>query len=211
MSDNTNNTEPENKTNPQPTPTPTPDDERKKQFDKMKERFGKKPQSPFGGGDSNNGNSFYWIYGLVILALLAFVFMGQDFEGRVFPADQSEFEQNMLAKGDVRKIVIVNDKVAEITINADSLKLARYKTLDKNKNLVPMFPPETAAKGPHFRISIADKKDFIEQVRNVQTAANIPQYLRVSPSGEERKDWTEYMGWMFPIIIMVVLWIVMMR
>ena len=47
----------------------------------------------------------------------------EDFEGRVFPADQSEFEQNMLAKGDVRKIVIVNDKVAEITINADSLKL----------------------------------------------------------------------------------------
>ncbi len=210
MSDNTNNTEPENKTNPQPTPTPTPDDERKKQFDKMKERFGKKPQSPF-GGDSNNGNSFYWIYGLVILALLAFVFMGQDFEGRVFPADQSEFEQNMLAKGDVRKIVIVNDKVAEITISSDSLKLDRYKTLDKNKKLVPMFPPESAAKGPHFKISIADKKDFIEQVRNVQTAANIPQYLRVSPSGEERKDWTEYMGWMFPIIIMVVLWIVMMR
>jgi cell division protease FtsH len=137
--------------------------------------------------------------------------MGQDFEGRVFPADQNEFEQNMLAKGDVRKIVIVNDKIAEITISADSLKLDRYKILDKNKSLTPMFPGESAKKGPHFKISIADKKDFIEQVRNVQTAANIPQYLRVSPSGEERKDWTEYMGWMFPIIIMIVLWIFMMR
>ncbi|MBP6756455.1 MAG: ATP-dependent zinc metalloprotease FtsH [Bacteroidia bacterium] len=177
----------------------------------MKERFGKKSQTPFGGDSNNNGNSFYWIYGLVILALLAFVFMGQDFEGRVFPADQNEFEQNMLAKGDVRKIVIVNDKIAEITISADSLKLDRYKILDKNKSLTPMFPGESAKKGPHFKISIADKKDFIEQVRNVQTAANIPQYLRVSPSGEERKDWTEYMGWMFPIIIMIVLWIFMMR
>jgi cell division protease FtsH len=215
MSDNITNTENENAPNPESNPTPkenpTPEDERKKQFDKMKERFGKKSQGPFGGESNNNGNSFYWIYGLVILALLAFVFMGQDFEGRVFPADQNEFEQNMLAKGDVRKIVIVNDKIAEITISADSLKLDRYKILDKNKSLTPMFPGESAKKGPHFRISIADKKDFIEQVRNVQTAANIPQYLRVSPSGEERKDWTEYMGWMFPIIIMIVLWIFMMR
>jgi ATP-dependent metalloprotease FtsH len=215
MSDNITNTENENAPNPESNPTPkenpTPEDERKKQFDKMKERFGKKSQTPFGGEPNNNGNSFYWIYGLVILALLAFVFMGQDFEGRVFPADQNEFEQNMLAKGDVRKIVIVNDKIAEITISADSLKLDRYKILDKNKSLTPMFPGESAKKGPHFRISIADKKDFIEQVRNVQTASNIPQYLRVSPSGEERKDWTEYMGWMFPIIIMIVLWIFMMR
>jgi cell division protease FtsH len=209
MSDNITNTESENSPSPESNPTPnenpSPEDERKKQFDKMKERFGKKSQTPFGGDSNNNGNSFYWIYGLVILALLAFVFMGQDFEGRVFPADQNEFEQNMLAKGDVRKIVIVNDKIAEITISADSLKLDRYKILDKNKSLTPMFPGESAKKGPHFKISIADKKDFIEQVRNVQTAANIPQYLRVSPSGEERKDWTEYMGWMFPIIIMIVL------
>jgi len=215
MSDNNTNTESENSPSPESNPTPnenpSPEDERKKQFDKMKERFGKKSQTPFGGDSNNNGNSFYWIYGLVILALLAFVFMGQDFEGRVFPADQNEFEQNMLAKGDVRKIVIVNDKIAEITISADSLKLDRYKILDKKKSLTPMFPGESAKKGPHFKISIADKKDFIEQVRNVQTAANIPQYLRVSPSGEERKDWTEYMGWMFPIIIMIVLWIFMMR
>ncbi|MFO0321631.1 MAG: ATP-dependent zinc metalloprotease FtsH [Bacteroidota bacterium] len=211
MSDKKETTEVENKSNQEPTKSNSQDEERKKQFEKMKERFGKKPQNPFGEQNNNGGNSFYWIYGLVIVGLLAFVFMGQEFEGRVYPVDQSDFEQNMLAKGDVRKIVIVNDKIAEITINPDSLKLDRYKIIDKNKNLVSKFPAETAKKGPHFTISIADKKDFIEQVRNIQTAANIPQYLRVSPSGEERKDWTEYMGWMFPIIIMIVLWIVMMR
>lgn len=213
MSDNTTNSDNETNSNPSPNPiNPNSEDERKKQFEKMKERFGKKSPSPFGGGDSNNGgNSFYWIYGLVIVALLGFVFMNQDFEGRVFPIEQSEFEQNMLAKGDVRKIVIVNDKIAEVTISTDSLKLDRYKTLDKTNKLVPIFPNPATAKGPHFRISIADKKDFIEQVRNVQVISNIPQYLRVTPSGEERKDWTEYIGWMFPILIMVVLWIVMMR
>ena len=100
--------------NDEPTPVSSQEEERKKQFEKMKDRFGKKPSNPFGGSNNSNngGNSFYWIYGLVILGLLGFVFFGQDFEGRLYEVDQTRFEQNMLAKGDVRAIVIVNEKVA---------------------------------------------------------------------------------------------------
>ena len=82
--------------NGEPTPLSSPEEERKKQFEKMKDRFGKKPSNPFGGSNGGNGgNSFYWIYGLVIVGLLAFVFFGQDFEGRVYEVDQTQFEQNM--------------------------------------------------------------------------------------------------------------------
>ena len=93
MSDEQQNTTTEN---PNPSPKPMPEEDRKKQFEKMKERFGKKSSNPFGGPNSNGGggNSFYWIYGLVIIGLLGFVFMGQDFEGRVYPAEQTDFEQN---------------------------------------------------------------------------------------------------------------------
>jgi hypothetical protein len=49
------------------------------------------------------------------------VFFGQEFEGRVYEIGQTQFEQNMLAKGDVREIVIVNEKFAEIKINQDKL------------------------------------------------------------------------------------------
>ncbi|MBK6984396.1 MAG: hypothetical protein IPH32_06415 [Bacteroidetes bacterium] len=63
--------------NDNPTPLNGPEEERKKQFEKMKDRFGKKPNNPFGGSGSggNGGNSFYWIYGLVIVGLLGFVFL----------------------------------------------------------------------------------------------------------------------------------------
>lgn len=188
------------------------EEERKKQFEKMKDRFGKKPANPFNGPGGGSGNSFYWIYGLVILVLLAFVFFGQDFEGRVYPVDQTKFEQDMLAKGDVKEIVIVNNKVAEITIKNDSLTLQRYYGKDsKTGKPTPMFPNPKSAKGPHYKLNIPDVKDFLEQVRIVQANANIPMNARVSPSSEDRTEWTDHMGWLFPVLIMVVLWVVMMR
>ncbi len=194
--------------------SPTPEEERKKQFEKMKDRFGKKPSNPFGGANNNggsNGNSFYWIYALVIVSLLGFVFFGQDFENKIYEVDQTQFEQNMLAKGDVKEIVIVNEKFAEITINQDSLKLARYYKPDKSGKLIQLFPNPKNSPGPHFKISIPDVKDFLEQVRLVQTTANLPIQLRVSPSREDRTEWSDHLGWMLPIAIMVILWIVMMR
>ena len=199
--------------NDNPTPLNGPEEERKKQFEKMKDRFGKKPSNPFGGNGSggNGGNSFYWIYGLVIVGLLGFVFFGQDFEGRIFEVDQTQFEQSMLAKGDVKEITIVNEKFAEITIVQDSLKLPRYNAPDKTGKLVPLFPDPKAAHGPHFKVSIPDVKDFLEQVRLIQATANIPLNKRISPASEERTNWSDHMGWMLPIAIMVVLWIVMMR
>lgn len=199
--------------NGEPTPLSTPEEERKKQFEKMKDRFGKKPSNPFGGSNSggNGGNSFYWIYGLVIVGLLAFVFFGQDFEGRVYEVDQTQFEQNMLAKGDVREIVIVNEKIAEITISQDSLGLPRYFQADKSGKMVQLFPNPKSSPGPHFKVSVPDVKDFLEQVRQVQANANIPVSLRISPSRQDRTEWSDHLGWMLPIAIMVILWIVMMR
>jgi len=200
--------------NDEPTPVSSQEEERKKQFEKMKDRFGKKPANPFGGSGSggNGGNSFYWIYGLVILGLLGFVFFGQDFEGRLYDINQSDFEREMLSKGDVRKIVIVNEKFAEITIANDSLSLDRYKYVDsKTKKITPYFPNPKTTTGPHFRVSIVDVKDFAEQVRTIQANSNVPDALRISPTREDRTEWSDHLGWMLPIAIMVVLWIVMMR
>jgi len=205
--------ESQNNTNNDNQNTPNSEEERKKQFEKMRDRFGKKPNNPFGGaGGNNSGNSFYWIYGIVIVALLGFVFFGQDFEGRIYEESESRFEQDMLAKGDVRKIVIVNEKFAEITINNDSLALPRYSYIDsKTGKLTARFPNPKTTPGPHFKVSIPDVKDFLEQVRLVQSNANLPLALRVSPSREDRTEWTDHMGWMLPIVIMIGLWIVMMR
>lgn len=191
---------------------PNSEEERKKQFEKMKERFGKKTSGPFGGSPGGaGGNSFYWIYGLVIVSLLGFVFLGQDFEGKIYEVEQTRFEQEMLAMGDVRKIVIVNEKVAEITIDLDSLKLDRYFGKDKTGKLIPMFPNPKATPGPHFKLSVPDVKDFLEQVRIVQTNAGLPNNLKISPSSVERTQWTDHIGWLLPVVIMIAFWMIMMR
>lgn len=206
----------EQQTNHHTEPNPLKDDnkssqeeERRKQFERMKEKFGKKPNMPF--NQPGSGNNFYWIYGLVIVALLTFVFFGQDFSSHLYEVDETKFEQDMLAKGDVKKIVIVNEKFAEITVNQDSLHLPRYMGRDKQGNVVPYFKDPKTAVGPHFVVSVLDVKDFAEQVRRVQADANIPARDRVSPSREDRTEWTDHLGWFVPIAIMLVLWIVMMR
>ncbi|HWY35721.1 MAG TPA: hypothetical protein VNX68_13835, partial [Nitrosopumilaceae archaeon] len=78
--------------------------ERKVQFDKMKERFSKNS----GGGNSpKNSFNFYWIYAIVVVALLVLTWYdGGGFGKNPIPATETEFEQNMLAKGDVGAIII---------------------------------------------------------------------------------------------------------
>ncbi|NBX19675.1 MAG: hypothetical protein EBR08_02990, partial [Bacteroidia bacterium] len=49
------------------------EDERKKQFERMKAKFNSGKNSNKGGG-----NNFYWIYGAVIAVLMFMIFFGND-------------------------------------------------------------------------------------------------------------------------------------
>src|SRR4051812_45113368 len=106
---------------------PSQEEERKKQFERMKEKFGRQ-NSPFGGNKGGGGNNFYWIYGVVVAVLLFIVFYGNDFNSRLKEVSLNKFYQEMLVKGDVTDVVIVNKSIARITINPDSAAtLDRYK------------------------------------------------------------------------------------
>ena len=116
------------------------EEERKKQFERMKEKFSR-PGSNFGGGNKgggNSGNNFYWIYGVVIAVLLFIVFYGNGFTPRLAEVSQGKFYQDMLAKGDVTDVVIVNKTIARIYINPDSAAICnRYKDPKTAKSLFP--------------------------------------------------------------------------
>ncbi len=183
-------------------------DERKAQFEKMRERFSKK---------SNNNNSpknsfnFYWIYAIVVVALLVLTWSdGVGFGKRPKPISETDFEQNMLVKGDVYKIAVINGKYAEIYIKPECLKLERYTKIVGPDNK-PYYPATEKFNGPHFIVSVLDVKDFIEQVRLVQTQANLPAELIISPLREDRTDWSDQLSWILPIVLMVVVWIFIMR
>jgi cell division protease FtsH len=112
----------------------------------------------------------------------------------------------MLAKGDVASITIVNEKTAEIRVNPDSLTLFRY-----TQNNKPIVANPKTVQGPQFIVSIPDVKFFLERVRQVQEKAGIAEDKMVNPTREDRTEWGEYLGWLWPLILMVIVWMFIMR
>src|SRR6185312_17374189 len=125
------NSSPANKP-PQPSPQKN-NEELKDQFEKMRERLRKGGMPSNKGGNGGGGFNFYWIYAIIIIILIAVTLLGDGVGFGAGPRQVNEtfFEQNMLAKGDVVSITIVNEKTAEIRVNPDSLSLFRYTINNK--------------------------------------------------------------------------------
>jgi cell division protease FtsH len=183
------------------------EDERKKQFERMRERFGRQ-NSPL-GGNKNSGNNFYWIYGIVIAVLLFIVFYGNGFNTRLREVPPATFLYGMLAKGDVQDVVIVNKTFARVKINPDSAAICdRYKD---PKTGVAWFPDKRYP-GPHFTVSVASVDRFLADMEKAQQDAGIPKEKWIYPKSIEETNWmSDQLPWILPILIMVILWVVMMR
>ena len=177
----------------------------KNQFEKMRERL-KKTAAPSGKG-GGGGFNFYWIYAIIIVILILITYYdGAAFGGGTRKVNETFFEQNMLAKGDVVSITIVNEKNAEIRVNPDSLALFRYYQNNK-----PIFTNPKSLQGPQFVVSIPDVKFFLERVRQVQEKAGISDDKIVNPTREDRTEWGEYLSWIWPLVLMIVVWMFIMR
>lgn len=183
------------------------EEERRKQFERMKEKFGK--QNNGGGNRQNGGNNFYWIYGLVVLVLLFVIFYSNDFNSRLKEVTLNRFYQEMLIKGDVQDVVIVNKSIARITVNPDSLaEKDRYKDPKSGR----AFFPDRNYKGPHFFVTIPSIDYFLTSMEKVQNDAGIPKEKQISPRSVEETNWmSDQITWLLPLVLMIVIWIVMMR
>ncbi|MBP7849390.1 MAG: ATP-dependent zinc metalloprotease FtsH [Lentimicrobiaceae bacterium] len=170
---------------------------------------GKKPRNRF---------SIYWIY-----ALVALIFIGIQYIN--FGTETKDIDWNdirrMVANQDIAKLVVINNKYAEVFIKPEKIK---EDTLYKDfKN--PRMGGETAT-GPHFKYKFLtvdalreDLKSLQEELVAKQDPGDDPELLRklrndytVLITAEERRDWgTEMLGWFLPILILVVAWIFIMR
>jgi cell division protease FtsH len=185
------------------------EEERKKQFERMKEKFGRQNNSMGGNKNSNNGNNFYWIYGLVVAVLLFVVFYGNDFSSKLVEVPLNKFYQEMLVKGDVTEVVIVNKTIARIYVNADSAAtLDRYKDSKTGK----AYFPDKNYKGPRFFVTIPSIDYFLSSMEKVQNDAGIPKEKQISARSVEETNWmSDQLPWILPIVIMIAFWIIMMR
>ena len=77
--------------------------------------------------------NYYWLYGLLALFLLGnLLFAGSTHAPKSIPWPVFE---SYLLHGDVRKLTVVNEKIAEIYIKKESLKDSTFKSVAKTAHL----------------------------------------------------------------------------
>ncbi|MCX6231529.1 MAG: ATP-dependent zinc metalloprotease FtsH [Bacteroidetes bacterium] len=165
--------------------------------------------------------SFYWIYGIVLVIFIALQFTNTG----SFKEEDKLISWNVLkkiyAKKDIEKIVIVNKESAEIYIKTESVaKDTSYKKIK----------PEgfsSAFKGKTFYIykfiTLDGFQKDIESLKTKMIASDTigktdaekqiitnTDPFPITP--ENRRDWgSEIFGFIWPFLILIVIWIVFMR
>lgn len=139
----------------------------------------------------------YWLLGLMLLFSIMFFFN---------PFSQTkeiswlEFEQNMLSQGDVERIVVVNKETAEIYIKQDLLSTEKYKEVEQ---------PNSQATGPEYVIEIGSVESFENKLANAQEDFTADQ--KVGVQYENRFSWSNSLSWIFPILLLVLFWVFILR
>ncbi|HEY8366936.1 MAG TPA: ATP-dependent zinc metalloprotease FtsH [Bacteroidia bacterium] len=145
------------------------------------------------------GFSGYWIYALVLLVFAGVYLFSKT--GTPIEISSKEFNQ-MLANGDVKKILVINNEVANITIKPDRLSKEVYSEVRK-RNL-PVDQPQ-------FTLEIGPVEKFIENVEATQEIFPVDE--RAEIDYEKPKDsWlNSFILFVLPLVIMMALWFFMMR
>ncbi len=157
-----------------------------------KSKFPKKPTIP------KNPFNFYWIYGIIAVAiiLMQVVFASAPLKEK----STNEFIETMLKQHHVQKIVLIpNEKYAEISIKKEFFTQPQYAA-DKLEKLKD---------GPHYKVNISTEDQFNLRINEAQK--DFLPSERIDAQSENRTSWTDALGWLIPIVLMIVIWIIIMR
>ena len=155
------------------------------------------------GGDNKPGgtgffNSF-WIYGAVIVFLLALNFYGIGF-GRQDPI-RTDVLLEMLRDGAVRDIRISEEnRKAYIYLAEKALSNGKYSDTPRSKGGDDRY---------HFWLKTGPVDQFVMQIALAQEEADIQP--RISPNYIELSWWQAAAPWLIPIGLILLIWLVIMR
>lgn len=169
-------------------------DDIKKQFDKVKDRFGKKPNGP------NKPFNFYWIYAIIGVILITINLFS--WNNSLRETNWKKFATEMLLENDVEKIIVVNSDFAEIYLKQSSLEKDKYKEVKTS----PFGGGLN--KGPHYSMKIGSVESFEKKLDDAQK--DTPLSDRITVLYDTRQGLGDY-SWLFTIVIMVAVWLFIMR
>ena len=160
-----------------------------------------KPNNPFGNFNPNKKNNgkgpkfnAYWIYGIIAIVFLVVQFYISNTKGPI-ETNWSEVKSTMLADHDISKIVVVNDKKANIYLKKD--RLDKYKK-EFNKNFT-----KPSDDGPHFTFNIGSVETFERNLKEAQEGSSD----EILPEYKEERNWAGEILWTIgPFILIILLW-----
>lgn len=144
--------------------------------------------------------SIYWVYAVIGAVLLLLNFF--PFANSTKTISWEDFNQNMLQAHDVEKLVVVNKEVVEVYIKKDRLTTEKYKDVARNNFNVTNT-------GPHYKFKILSVDDFTRKLDEAQKDFAPGEKVEVYP--ETQTNWFDALGWLFPIIFIVIIWWVFAR
>lgn len=160
-----------------------------------------KNKRPKGILDENPKFNYFWVYA-IIFAFIVISINLSFFSENIQKSNMNDL-RTMMTDGDVDKIIIVNEKLAEVFIKDSSLKKEKYKKVASNRFGSPN-------KGPHFHLTVPSNDAFDKFITEFYKEK--PGIASVNVEYELRQDWwRDVVPWLLPLLIIAGLWIFMLR
>jgi cell division protease FtsH len=160
--------------------------------------------------EENNNNSksprfgSYWIYGIIALFLIGLnLFSIAQISEK--ETTMTQFEE-MVLRGDVEKVEVINKADAYVYIKKDKLNDERYKEINKNNSF--------GTTNPHFTFQIPSVDAFERKIETLNKTLDAQQMsaAKVSTTYKDRHDWFGTIwNLLLPILIIAIIWIIIMR
>ena len=142
-----------------------------------------------------------WVY--AIIALIFFGIQILDFDS-TRKTNWQEFNQEMLQKRKVEKVVIINKEVAQVYIKNEYLDEEKFQ--DVTQKPLSGF----SNKGPHYYFEIGSIETFNHQLNDAQS--EFEEYEKINVSYNTQKNlFGDILGWIIPLVIFIGIWFFIMR
>ncbi|PSK92518.1 ATP-dependent zinc metalloprotease FtsH [Taibaiella chishuiensis] len=149
--------------------------------------------------------NMYWIYGLIVLALIGLQFFGSNMQSQEKEISFLEFRQAFLDQGKVKKVIIVNKEVAEVFLNKPA------QTPPANQNPMGLGAPRESE--PDFKFNIGSYDVFdrnFQEVMKKYVAEGRPEVpVTLENRGSFFRDFLSTA--LLPIIILIAMWVLIFR
>ena len=165
-----------------------------------KDSNGTKPPNNLLGGKKPRFNAI-WIYGLIGVAIILIYFFDSGQGPTVI--DWKFFRNELLLKGEVEKIQIVNEQNAEIYIKEQYLNEPKHQ-----KNVGKGFTAISKT-GPQYTMPVGSNDIFKKMLDDAQ--AGIPDEARIYPEYIRKRTFGDTLYVLLPIIILVVIYMIIFR